>query len=145
MRWAIMALVALATLIGGGWASASFTLTARVAEVTQGAPALCRPSRSGQLPTMEQLAKQLVDLAAEQELMAGEVRVITEPLGAGKDQGSLGAVQGQLSKLTRGKLKAEGTFVRMQARLTGKRWLWTVDQAMEATCSVQGKLTRVGP
>ena len=82
MRLAIVGVIALLVLLGGGWASASFTLTARVAEVIQAAPGLCRADRGGQLPTMEQLAHGLVALAEQQQLNASEVRITTEPLGA---------------------------------------------------------------
>lgn len=127
----------------GAFVKAKYELTERISQVATEGRSLCRVGRGGASPTVEKIADRFVAMAGQRNLRATDVRVTVEPLDS--NDGIAGQLQGTLATASGGKLKMEATKVTVQAHLSGKKWLWSVQRDISPSCVMQGALKRVDP
>ncbi len=128
------------TVLGACWIYAKYNLLGRVSELSRSSVSLCSQRGSGPLDRDVAQAR-FKAMADSVGLEVSEVALSIEPLGkAGQQGGTSSALPGALAGMTSGKLAMKASMLKVNARVHGEKWLWSLDKSIAPSCMVVHKV-----
>ena len=139
MRIGITVVVIGVTIFVGMMLVAKSDLQARIDGLRADAGSMCS-SRAATAPTQKQLEDKVAALADARGVSLSDLEVTIEALRTHPDAASA-LVQAKLAET--GAVRRVGRSAHASAHASAKKWLWRVEDEIEASCTLEERLERV--